>query len=230
MTADSKAYGELGLRLLPPGRAWTRAPGSVLRGLLEGFGFEFARTDKRSEDLLRESDPRETVEMLGDWERSLGLPDPCTGPLPTAEQRRSAIVARLIESAGQSPAFFVQVALALGFEVEVVEYRPAVVDEPPVVDEAVIGDTLADFTDWAFTWDVVAENLEVTWATVDNASIGDPLAVWGNDLLECTLTRLKPAHTLLRFRYNGVLKPAAVELVAIAPAIAPPFLMGEDEE
>src|SRR5262245_31416208 len=66
------------LNLLPFGQAWTRRAGSVLvntvRGLADYWGF----VDGRAADLLeRESDPRQTLELLTDWERNFGLPDPC---------------------------------------------------------------------------------------------------------------------------------------------------------
>ena len=30
---------------------------------------------------------------------------------------------------------------------------------------------------------------------------GEPLRSWGNNLLECTMERIKPAHTVLIFAY-----------------------------
>lgn len=242
MSLPAAAYADQLGKLLPPGRAWQRAKGSRIDRLLNGIAVELGRLDKRGEDLLRESDPRTTSELLVDWERALGLPDPCTGPLDSVEKRRTAIVARLIQGGGQSVEFFVQLAAALGYTITIVEHRPpwidmavigdelTEIDEPPVVDHAVIGDTLADNVAWAFTWDVVAEQVTQEYATVDAAEIGDPLSTWGNDLLECTLGRLKPAHTHLRFLYIGVLHPATLALTVTASDVAPPFLFGPEDE
>lgn len=242
MSLPSTAYAEQLGKLLPPGRAWTRSKGSRLDQLTNGLGIELARVDRRGEDLLRESDPRTTSELLVDWERALGLPDPCTGPLDSVEKRRTALVGRLIQGGGQSRDFYVQLAAALGYTISIVEHRPpwideavigdelTEVDEPPVVDHALIGDTLADNVAWAFTWDVIAEQVTQEYATVDNAEIGDPLSTWGNGLLECTLGRLKPAHTHLRFLYIGVLHPTVITLTTSAVAMEPPFLFGPEDE
>jgi uncharacterized protein YmfQ (DUF2313 family) len=35
-----------------------------------------------------------------------------------------------------------------------------------------------------------------------NGRVSDPLAAWGNTLLECVMRRLKPAHTTLLFSYT----------------------------
>src|SRR5262245_52023619 len=78
------------LRLLPLGIAWPRKRDSVLvktsRGLTNIWGF----VDSRAADLLeRESDPRKTIELLPDWERAFGLPDPCLQePQTIAERQR----------------------------------------------------------------------------------------------------------------------------------------------
>lgn len=78
---DGSHYFSALLDLLPQGLAWTREPDSTLgktcRGLAEYWGF----VDSRAADLLEiESDPRTTIELLPDWERAWGLPDPCFPP------------------------------------------------------------------------------------------------------------------------------------------------------
>ena len=75
---SGREYLSAFLRLLPLGIAWPRKPDSVLvktsRGLTNVWGF----VDNRAADLLeREADPRYTIELLPEWERAWGLPDPC---------------------------------------------------------------------------------------------------------------------------------------------------------
>lgn len=41
----------------------------------------------------------------------------------------------------------------------------------------------------------------VTDITVDN-TVEDPIAAWGNALLECVIKRLKPAQTTVLFSYT----------------------------
>jgi uncharacterized protein YmfQ (DUF2313 family) len=93
---------------------------------------------------------------------------------------------------GASRAYFIGVAAALGFEIALTEFRPHTVNDD--VEAEILGDA------WAFAWRVNSAE-----ATVINLVVTDdveqPLAAWGNELLECALGRLKPAHTVLLFAY-----------------------------
>ena len=64
-----------------------------------------------------------TNELL-EWERTLGLPDPCTPLNPTVAQRKRAVAAKVIGASGKSIPYFTSVAAALGFNVTVTEYAP----------------------------------------------------------------------------------------------------------
>jgi len=59
--------------LLPPGRAWTAAPGTFLYQLLLGTSDELSRVSDRAANLVEESDPRTAFELLPDYERVLKL-------------------------------------------------------------------------------------------------------------------------------------------------------------
>jgi len=89
-------YGTALMSLLPQGQAWPKVPGSTLdlavRGLAEYWGF----VDGRAADLLEiESDPRKTIELLPDWERNWGLPDPCYDEPQSIYERQLALVMRM---------------------------------------------------------------------------------------------------------------------------------------
>ena len=97
--------------LLPQGIAWPRdADGTLMktvRGLAQVFGF----VDSRAADLLeRESDPRTTTELLTDWERNWGLPDPCFSLGQSIGDRRRTLVTKMTLQGGQSRDFFRWVA------------------------------------------------------------------------------------------------------------------------
>jgi uncharacterized protein YmfQ (DUF2313 family) len=77
MALNAKAYLQQLQALLPRGLAWPRAVDAHLTKLLSAFSLEFARVDQRVDDLLDEADPRSTLELLPEWERMAGLPDPC---------------------------------------------------------------------------------------------------------------------------------------------------------
>jgi uncharacterized protein YmfQ (DUF2313 family) len=93
----------------------------VVRGLTAIWGdFEI-----RASTLLEvESDPRQTIELLPDWERNFGLPDPCYSAPQSIDQRQLALVMRMTLQGGQSRAFFIQVAQMIGYTITITEYRP----------------------------------------------------------------------------------------------------------
>ena len=68
------SYREQFFALQPPGQALPTAPDSVWGRLLDGLSLEYDRVEIRSGELVRESDPRQSVELLPDWERVCGLP------------------------------------------------------------------------------------------------------------------------------------------------------------
>jgi uncharacterized protein YmfQ (DUF2313 family) len=179
--------------LLPPGAAWRRDAGSALTEFLAALAEELARIDQRVDALLDEADPRTTTELLTDWERVAGLPDACTGPLPTLAQRRAALVARLTSIGGQSRAYFIALAASLGYTVTITEYRPYHVNSH-------VNDPLNSEL-WTFVWQVNAALNTVRRFTV-NAGVNEPLAAWGNELLECVIRRFAPAHTKVLFAYS----------------------------
>lgn len=188
------AYREMLLALLPVGRAWNRQPGSVLARLLEAIAAELAAIEERSGILIAECDPRTTAELLTDWERALGLPDPCTGAQDNTAARRAAILGRLSDSGGQSRAWFIALAARLGYTVTITEF-----------DAFTCGMTCGlplNGQDWEYAWQVNAPQTTVTLFLAGAGVAGDPLASWGNDLLECVFERAKPAHTEVIFAYS----------------------------
>lgn len=181
--------------LLPQGPAWPREDSPVTR-LLNGLAQELARVDGRVVTLLEEADPRTTAELFTDWERVAGLPDACAiafGGDQTTAQRRAALLGRLTSLGGQSAAYYVGMAAALGYAVTVEDFTEHTVDDD--VEHPLFGAA------WAFAWQVNGVLNEVTEITVDD-SVDDPLAAWGSALLECVIQRLKPAHTTVLFSYT----------------------------
>lgn len=119
-------YARARAKLLPTGAAWPRDPGSDLmrynRAQADLWGLV---VDPRAADLLeRETDPRYTIEMLPEWERAFGLPDPCNNESETIETRRAALLHRITVEGGQSRAFFLSVADELGYDIRIYEYLP----------------------------------------------------------------------------------------------------------
>ena len=193
MDLAAPAYTRHLKALLPQGAAWDLEAASVTSQLLAAIAEELARIDVRARGLIQESDPRTCDETLPDWERVYGLPDLCVGTGQTEAQRRAALVARVVSLGGQTAAYYIGVAAALGYVITVTEFSPYDVEDD--VDAFVYG------TEWAYAWQVNAALNTVIEMTVDDG-VDEPIAQWSNVLLECVLTRLKPAHTHLLFSYS----------------------------
>jgi uncharacterized protein YmfQ (DUF2313 family) len=186
-------YRDALLALMPQGDAWPTDPDSELGKLLTGLAEEFARIDARAEELLNESHPSQTFELFEEWEQMYGLPDTCAGTDPSFQERRFDLVQRYRQLGGQSRQFFIEMAAALGYEITITEYQ-----------ERSFGmDHGTDFggTDWNFAWQINA-----TQANYAERSMGDPFGEyyreWGNQRLECALSRLRHAHRKLIFSYS----------------------------
>jgi uncharacterized protein YmfQ (DUF2313 family) len=190
---NAEQYGDHLQALLPQGGAWPRDRSATLTKFLQAWGDEFARIDGRGDQLIEEADPRTTLELLADWERVAGLPDECMGPGQTTAQRRAALLQRLTKLGGQSPAYYIDVAAALGFTITIDEFRAHDVDDD--VDYPLLG------SDWNFAWQVNSALNTVVELTVED-TVDDPLAFWSTVPLECVIRRLMPAHTVVIFAYS----------------------------
>ena len=151
----------------------------------------------RAQSLLAEMMPNTSTELLTDWERVLGLPDPCVGELTTLQERRAAVVAKYVERGGQSRAYFIEIAARLGYETSITEFGLFQVGISAVGD-ALNGD------DWLYSWLVSAPEETIREFAVGESAVSDPLRSWGNELLECVIRKLKPAHTEVLFNYGDL--------------------------
>jgi uncharacterized protein YmfQ (DUF2313 family) len=134
-------YGGAFVGLLPQGPAWPRQPGSTLDLACRGLAYYWGDVDRRAGDLLeQESDPRKTIELLPDWERNWGLPDPCYTAPQTIGERQLALVMRMTMEGAQSRAFFIEVAASIGYTITISEYRVFVVGIDRCGDNRIYGD------------------------------------------------------------------------------------------
>lgn len=188
MVATADDYSEVlhGFRPVGPAVAGEDA-------LLQGLAPEFARMHNRLGDLLRESDPRETDELLIDWERAFGLPDECCSVDADIDTRIALLVARVRGAGTPTAQYFIDLAALFGFEITVTELQPYTVRSPvsfPLYPAAI-----------RFVWRVTSPNTFTQRFTV-KSTVGSPLARWGNPILECLINRAKPAHTYVQFIYS----------------------------
>lgn len=181
--------------LLPRGRVWPRDADAVQTQALSGLTPTYARQNARANQLLVDAFPLSTIELLPEWEETLGLPDPCAGMSPTVYARRAQVAARFQAKGGQSAAHFIAMAAALGYSVTITQFVPA------RVGQARVGQPLYGAA-WAHAWQINAALHTVVRSRVGVATVGEPLAYWSNAVLECELREVMPAHTVLIFSYT----------------------------
>lgn len=182
--------------LLPEGGAWPRDPGSALQALMRGLAAELARIDARAVALTAEADPRITSELISEWERQLGLPDPCAPAAATLDERRAAVVIKLVATGSQSRAFFIDLATRLGYAVTLDEFFSE--------GAAIAGGIPYTGTGWAYTWRMnVDAEVGVTHFRAGSGRAGEPIRAWEIHPLECQVRRSAPAHTRVLFAYSS---------------------------
>lgn len=182
------------MNLLPTGAVWPRDSDSVIAQVSLSLVKEYTRNAAAAANLLTDAMPIAPVMMLPEWEASLGLPDPCAGASPTIQQRQQQVNARFTASGGQTPAYFISLAASLGYTVTITQFSPF------RVGINTVGQPLYG-TAWAYAWQVNAPQFTIEYFAVDRDAVGEPLASWGNTVLQCELKRVAPAHTVLIFNY-----------------------------
>lgn len=215
MARTAQDFAGLIERTLPGGHAWPTEPGTTFAELLEALAVTFSDVDAAAARMLLEFDPRTATELMPEWLEALGLPGDCMGTLSTLEEKRRVAGAKLGAYGGQTVAYFVAVAASLGF--------PVTVEEAKVFS---IGDDcgLPCYGDgWEHVWIIIAPHDQTAFFLAGQGVIGDPLATFATLPLECLLQELKPAHTVLFFRYTGGLLatggPAVLEVRAEEPTL-----------
>lgn len=188
-------FAGLALDLLPQGYAWPREPDTVLYRYWLAVAEEQRRLHDRGCQLLEvESFPCSSVELLPDWERVFGLPDECTPAGLSLAERQIALCLKIAMRGRQDPAFFVEIAALVGFEVEIIERFP---DRVGLARAGCA--TVADCPYW---WTVRVLHQTVSYAKAGCSVAGLGLCIPPNiDLLRCVIRRAAPAHTIVTFEF-----------------------------
>jgi uncharacterized protein YmfQ (DUF2313 family) len=214
ITRSGEDYAEAMQQLLPLGQAWPRDYDSVLMKTVRGLTGIWGNIEGRASQLLEiESDPRTTTELLPDWERNWGLPDPCMKDPPTSlDERRQALVTKMTSIGGQSRQYFIDVAKQYGYEITITEYAPYMTGVSLVGDTRGLDNkTPPDDYRWRlgppemrYYWTVHVSATKLTYFHCNSSQCGiDRLLRIGlADDLECILDELKPAHTDIVFDYS----------------------------
>lgn len=191
---DDSHAGEMAL--LPSGPVWPRDREGVLSKTVRGLAGVHWRAWLRVNNMLDEADPRTCYETIRMWEIDCGLPDPCLeNPPSSIEGRRAAIIARRQEGATTTPMDFVEFSARLGYDVEVIEFRP-------FRCWSNCDDALNTAPDWPHTWQVHILNPDdVLYVMTCRSPCNAFLREWLQGQLECAITRIAPAQTEVIFSY-----------------------------
>lgn len=183
--------------LMPRGLAWYNPAGSVGDRDIEGEAEELARIEARAIYLvLKEFYAQSTRELLPEFEEEYGLPDPCTTLGATYEERIEDLLRKIQTIGGQSIAYLVGVAKARGVDIEIEEFQPFRAGRNRAGDRVFS-------REWLFVFKVIGSLVRVYRFRAGRNSAGDRLRIWrGNEVLECIINRLKPAHTYAIFDYE----------------------------
>lgn len=210
---------------LPRGAVWPRTPDSTLVRFVTGL---LGVVERWARDvgvfLVIEAFPPTASLLLTDWERVLGLPEPCFPSAQTLEERRLQVREKLgRRPGGQSRAYFTGIAERLGYhhvgpgesdlgapvsaqlerldQITITEFRPFM-----------CGVSRAGDPTWQiappkmrFLWIVDVPGERLTWfrCGAGRAGVDPHLTIRRADDLECILHKLKPGHTNLIFAYTG---------------------------
>jgi uncharacterized protein YmfQ (DUF2313 family) len=165
------------IALLPGGLIWpVVGVVSVFTALLEVFASEQQKLEFAYNNLINNLMPDTTVELVAEWEAVAGLPNPCTGPLTTLQERVNAIIARLSIVGGLSEQFYIDLAMRFGFAITI----------------TILG---------ANQMQVNAPVLTATYFRAGVSRAGDPVATSGNALLQCVINKTKPAHVAVTYNF-----------------------------
>ena len=195
--ADAEAFARLLTGLLPSGDAWPEEADAVQQQAIRALVAPFAALNGRANDLVDDAFPASSVELLPEWERSLGLPDECSPLESTVVMRQRAVVTKLLARGGQSVPYFKALAAAAGQAIGVEQFAPFRAD-------ASRADDPASDDDAAHAWQVsLPGEVSVISFHADTSYADEPLDVFDSGALECRLRQAAPAHTALLFRYGG---------------------------
>lgn len=205
-------YKGLLTKLLPKGRLWKPTEQPTFSAYLGSISEELCRVDDRVKQMLLEVDPRTTDEAVDQWEGVLGLPDECSPDDQDLADRRTQITQKLTNIGGLSKTFYEFLGNQLGYDIDVNNYVNFVAGRGKAGDPItnyfnrhfVAGSKAGDFLTeigWRFYYNV---DIPVAAAEhfVAGSVAGTPLRLFSNELIQCTMTKLKPAHAMPFFTFK----------------------------
>jgi uncharacterized protein YmfQ (DUF2313 family) len=206
-------YAAQFLTLLPTGQAWPREPDSTLVRACSGLSDYWGFVDGRAGDLLEiESDPRLTHELLPDWERAFGLPDPCFPDAQSEQARREMLLFKMTLIGAQSREFFEKISEWTGKTIVITEWAPFMAGVSECGDTRNEYDETGDYR-WyigpeenRFYWGIKSDEAVLDWFRCGTgggeSGVHHHLEINIESPIDCLLQRWKPLHTEIVFDYS----------------------------
>jgi len=182
LSADE--YRQALAALAPQGLAWSTDIDSHFQRLLAAWASSMARLDGDALALIAELNPASASEqgLLFDWLRI------------TDTDSQAELIGTFAAVGGASPAYFIQLAAALGITVTIEEFQPFTCISACI-------DSVGEL--WPFAFGVrVHGATDIDYFDCTSPCNGS-LAAWGIEALERLIQRLKPAHTRAIFFYGS---------------------------
>jgi len=194
---DAAGYAVAMKSLLPQGRVWQINEGSSQAAVIDGLALTTQRSDSAAISLIQGAFPATADQLISEWNQTLGIIDPCFGAPTSSFTNQQQIVAKLSATGGQSPQYFIDLALSLGYVIKITQYTYHSVMKPVTA--------ALSSKDWALTWQVDFAVANSYTASVEQ-SVGSPIGSGGYpanmQAVICILNKYKPAHTNLIFKFN----------------------------
>ena len=192
-------------QLLPLGPAWPRDldPASSAQSCLSWLAAELERADQDVDALFDEADPRTADTMLSTWLSEWGLPDACMRRFDQTDFPRDQLRTML---AAQIGTWGLTSSQAIFYIAKLYGKTASIENVDPFTVASTVDKRLYDSSRRAYVLIVSisdgqrAEFFDVTW-TADQ-----PLGRWGDDLFECSVKAIIPAHLTPIFSYPDSVK------------------------
>lgn len=163
--------------------------GTKLQKLILGLAYEIWRVENKVEDISIQYNIFDTVNLIDEWERAMGIPDDCFTNTGTIEQRRINIIAKLRARGVATKEAFIALAAFMGYTIEIftlseLAYPPYNVPFFPV-----------SLPQGRFVWLIKGYGIAPFTPPYDVPFT--PMI--GSDVIPCFFNKLKPANTILLF-------------------------------
>ena len=198
-----EAYRDQIKALLPLGVAWPRDDMASLMALMvESWAYEFSRVDSRAQALITENDPRFCAETFYEWLDEWGVPDECLDAWGkiianqlTSKMLRQALVQKVTTVGSQTLRFFIDLAKSYGYHITIEECRPF------STMSRVMDALYEDYRYHHWRAQIRTGRKGKIFYHDVMGTVDEPLAWWGDKIIECLLRKYCPAHAVVEFCY-----------------------------